>query len=60
MAAVGEWARAWGATRLVLWVFRSNGTAIGFYERLGFAIESAGPDAELGAPHDAVAMHLGL
>jgi ribosomal protein S18 acetylase RimI-like enzyme len=58
--AVTDWARSWGARRLVLWVYRSNGAAIGFYERLGFAIELAGPDAELGAPHDALAMHLAL
>jgi GNAT superfamily N-acetyltransferase len=55
--AVGDWSRSWGARRLVLWVFRSNRGAIDFYQRLGFAIEVAGPDAELGAPHDAVAMH---
>lgn len=60
MASVAEWARSWGARRLVLWVFRSNGEAIRFYERLGFVIEVAGPDAELGAPHQAVAMHLAL
>jgi GNAT superfamily N-acetyltransferase len=60
VAAVADWARSWGASRLVLWVFRSNSAAIAFYERLGFAIEPLGQDAELGAPHDAVAMHLAL
>ncbi|HEX5148425.1 MAG TPA: GNAT family N-acetyltransferase, partial [Candidatus Limnocylindrales bacterium] len=58
--SVAEWARSWGARRLVLWVFRSNGAAIRFYERLGFSIEPVGQDAELGAPHDAVAMHVAL
>jgi len=60
VASVAGWARAWGARRLVLWVFRSNTAAIRFYERLGFIIEAAGPDADLGAPHGAVAMHLTL
>ena len=60
VAAVADWARTWGARRLVLWVFRSNRDAIGFYLRLGFIVEPAGPDAELGAPHDAVALHLTL
>ena len=41
---------------LVLWVFRANEPAIRFYERLGFTIQVDGPDAELGAPHDALAM----
>jgi GNAT superfamily N-acetyltransferase len=58
--SVADWARSWGARRLVLWVFRSNGAAIRFYERLGFAIEPVGQDAELGAPHHAVAMHRAL
>ena len=55
--AVADWSRAWGARRLVLWVYRTNRGAIRFYERLGFRVEIAGPDAELGAPHDALAMH---
>jgi ribosomal protein S18 acetylase RimI-like enzyme len=58
--AVADWARAWGASRLVLWVYRSNRGAIRFYERLGFTVETSGPDAELGAPHDALAMHRGI
>lgn len=58
--AVADWARSWGASRLVLWVYRSNEGAIRFYEHRGFAIELDGQDAELGAPHDAVAMHLAL
>ena len=60
MAAVADWARSWGAGRLVLWVYRSNGDAIAFYRRLGFTAEDEGPDAELGAPHEAVAMHRSL
>lgn len=55
--AVEAWARGWGASSVVLWVFRVNAGAIDFYERLGFVIEVSGPDAVLGAPHDAVAMH---
>jgi len=58
--AVADWARTWGARRLVLWVFRSNRGAIDFYLRLGFIVELGGSDAELGAPHDAVAMHRAL
>lgn len=59
LAVVG-WARAWGARTAVLWVFRANVGALAFYERLGFVRADSGPDAELGAPHDAVAMHLAL
>jgi GNAT superfamily N-acetyltransferase len=58
--AVADWARAWGASRLVLWVYRSNRGAIRFYERLGFTAETSGPDAELGAPYDALAMRRGI
>ena len=54
--AVAGWAQAWDARRLVLWVYRSNVDAVRFYERLGFRLESTGPDADLGAPHDALAM----
>jgi GNAT superfamily N-acetyltransferase len=57
MTAVADWARSWGAGRLALWVYRSNVDAIAFYQRLGFAVEDVGPDAELGAPHEAVALH---
>jgi GNAT superfamily N-acetyltransferase len=60
VAAVADWARGWDARTVVLWVFRSNRDAIRFYERLGFVIEASGPDAVLGAPHGAVAMHLQL
>ena len=60
VGAVAAWARSWDARTLVLWVYRSNRRAIDFYERLGFSVEVTGPDADLGAPHDAVAMHLAL
>ncbi|MET1232085.1 MAG: GNAT family N-acetyltransferase [Candidatus Limnocylindrales bacterium] len=60
VGAVADWARGWDARSLVLWVYRSNRRAIAFYERLGFLIEPSGPDTDLGAPHDAVAMHLAL
>ena len=34
--AVAGWAAERGATALDLWVMRTNGSAQGFYERLGF------------------------
>ena len=58
--AIAGWARSWGAVMLVLWVYRSNEPAIRFYERLGFRVQGDGPDAELGAPHDALAMVRGV
>lgn len=58
--AIAGWARSWGAVMLVLWVYRSNEPAIRFYERLGFRVQWDGPDAELGAPHDALAMVRGV
>jgi GNAT superfamily N-acetyltransferase len=58
--AIVDWARAWGAETIVLWVFRANVGAIAFYERLGFVLDDAGPDADLGSPHGAVAMHLAV
>jgi ribosomal protein S18 acetylase RimI-like enzyme len=58
--AIAGWARSWAATTLVLWVYRSNESAIRFYERLGFMVQWDGPDAELGAPHDALAMVRGV
>lgn len=56
VAAVEAWARGWGATSLVLWVYRSNRDALRFYRRLGFEAVARGPDAEAGAPHDALAL----
>ena len=58
--AIAGWARSWAAITLVLWVYRSNEPAIRFYERLGFMVQWDGPDAELGAPHDALAMVRGV
>ncbi len=58
--AIAGWARSWGAITLVLWVYRANQPAIRFYERLGFTVQEDGPDAELGAPHDALAMVRGV
>ena len=60
VGAVAAWARSWDARTLVLWVYRSNRRAIDFYEGLGFSVEVTGPDADLGAPYGAVAMHLAL
>ncbi|KRT63839.1 MAG: GCN5-like protein N-acetyltransferase [Chloroflexi bacterium CSP1-4] len=54
--AVEDWARAWGARDVVLWVFRANAGAITFYRRLGFRRVATGPDAEVGAPYHAWAM----
>ena len=58
--AIASWARSWGAITLVLWVYRTNQPAIRFYERLGFTVQGDGPDAELGAPHGALAMMRGI
>ncbi|MBA2571048.1 MAG: GNAT family N-acetyltransferase [Chloroflexi bacterium] len=58
--AVSDWARGWGATTIVLWVFGANDVAICFYKRLGFAVIAAGPDAESGSPYGALAMSLAL
>jgi GNAT superfamily N-acetyltransferase len=53
---IDEWARAWGATSTLLWVFAANEPAIRFYQRIGFIIEATGPDAETGIPYGAFAM----
>jgi GNAT superfamily N-acetyltransferase len=55
--AVEDWAVGWGATSTVLWVFATNEPAMLFYVRLGFRLEQAGPDADAGSPHGALAMH---
>jgi GNAT superfamily N-acetyltransferase len=54
--AVERWAAGWGANTTVLWVFATNEPAIRFYRCLGFELQDAGPDAEAGAPHGALAM----
>jgi GNAT superfamily N-acetyltransferase len=56
--AVGAWARGWGATRIILWVFGANEGAHRFYERLGFRVIPDGPDAESGRSFGALAMEL--
>jgi GNAT superfamily N-acetyltransferase len=53
---VGDWARAWGAHRQVLWVYGANEGAHRFYEQLGFTVISDGPDAESGKEFGAFAM----
>lgn len=54
--AVEAWARAWGAQRIVLWVFGANESAQRFYERIGFVVLSDGPDVESGRSYGALAM----
>ena len=39
MAACEEWAVARGAPKLMLMVRRTNAAVVGFYERLGYALE---------------------
>ena len=57
---VAEWARGWGATRIVLWVFGANDGALRFYQRLGFRIIPDGMDADSGRSFGAFAMELPL
>ena len=54
--AVRDWASGWGAERIVLWVFGANESAMRFYQRIGFTLVSAGPDAESGHAFGALAM----
>jgi GNAT superfamily N-acetyltransferase len=54
--AVRDWANGWGAERIVLWVFGANESAMRFYQRIGFTLVSAGPDAESGHAFGALAM----
>lgn len=51
-----EWALGWGGEETILWVLGGNGTAIGFYRDLGFAVTHGGKDAESGARLGALAM----
>ncbi|MEP7360437.1 MAG: GNAT family N-acetyltransferase [Chloroflexota bacterium] len=60
IAAVADWARGWGGTRIVLWVFGANEGAFHFYERIGFHVLLDGPDAESGRSFGAFAMELPL
>jgi GNAT superfamily N-acetyltransferase len=54
--AVADWAAAWGARRVILWVILGNDDARLFYERIGFRVLTSGPDAETGQAYGAVAM----
>jgi GNAT superfamily N-acetyltransferase len=54
--AVSEWGAEWGARTVVLWVIQGNDGARAFYERIGFSVVTAGPDAESGAAYGAIAM----
>jgi GNAT superfamily N-acetyltransferase len=58
--AAAEWARGWGAQRIVLWVFGANEGALRFYERIGFQVLPEGPDAESGKAYGALAMERSL
>lgn len=54
--AVEDWGRGWGAERVVLWVIGTNDAALRFYERIGFRLLPAGPDAASGRAYGALAM----
>jgi GNAT superfamily N-acetyltransferase len=58
--AVEGWARGWGGSRVVLWVYSGNESAMRFYRRLGFDLVRVGPDADAGVPHGALAMERAL
>lgn len=58
--AVATWAAGWGGNRVVLWVFGANEGALRFYQRLGFKVLPAGPDAESGRSFGALAMELAI
>jgi GNAT superfamily N-acetyltransferase len=55
-----DWARGWGATETILWVFGANTKAIDFYRELGFEVIRGGHDAESGARFGALAMRRGI
>lgn len=54
--AIDDWARDWGAHKVVLWVIGGNDGALRFYERIGFRLVEGGPDAESGALYGALAL----
>lgn len=54
--SVADWARAWGAHRLVLWVYGANAGAHRFYEDIGFHVLPSGEDADSGKEFGAFAM----
>jgi GNAT superfamily N-acetyltransferase len=53
---VADWGRGWGARRVVLWVLAANEPALRFYDRIGFRVIDAGPDAQSGYSYGALAM----
>jgi GNAT superfamily N-acetyltransferase len=55
-----DWARSWGARRIVLWVTGVNEGAQRFYEAIGFRLMNEGPDADSGRAFGALAMELPL
>lgn len=60
IAALEIWARTWGGTETILWVFGANALAIDFYRDLGFMPVRGGQDAESGARFGALAMRRGI
>jgi RimJ/RimL family protein N-acetyltransferase len=54
--AVADWGREWGARRVVLWVIAGNEAAMRFYDRIGFKVLDAGPDAQSGYAYGAIAL----
>jgi RimJ/RimL family protein N-acetyltransferase len=54
--AIQDWADAWGAERVVLWVLAANEPAMRFYDRIGFSVLNDGPDAISGHSYGAFAM----
>jgi GNAT superfamily N-acetyltransferase len=54
--AVTDWARDWGAKRVILWVLAGNEGAHRFYEDIGFQVLTSGPDAASGNVYGALAM----
>ena len=54
--AVDDWARGWGAKRVILWVLAGNEGAHRFYEDIGFRVLMSGPDAASGSAYGALAM----
>jgi len=54
--AVRDWGASWGARCVVLWLLAANEPAMRFYDRIGFTVLAAGPDAESGHAYGALAM----
>lgn len=51
-----DWARHWGATETVLWVYGGNARAIEFYRDLGFEANRDEADIEAGGQFGAISM----